>query len=164
MGGWLVWPESPAPDALTKLNAISLENGQPVALPAVMAAISGPAAIEATNDTMIWASKDRTELYVWKTSWPEPKRILQLDTGSLDRPHVAGQIVSWDDGKAQFALDLRSGTYTQVTPQYGSTGGWGNALAVEYGPQQSGPGDAAVVDTTALPPLPRCGDKTTSST
>jgi hypothetical protein len=162
MGTLLVWPESPAPDALTKLNAISLDNGQPVALPAVMAGVSGPGAIDATNDTLVWANTDRNALYVWKTSWPEPKRILQIDSGSLDRPHVAGQIVSWDNGKAQFALDLRSGAYTQLTPTAGLTEGWGNALGVGFAPQQNGPGDATVVDTTALPALPRCGASATS--
>ncbi|MGA8117095.1 MAG: hypothetical protein WCA46_25960, partial [Actinocatenispora sp.] len=45
LGDDLAWPESPAPDALTVLHAVSMTTGARVALPAAMAGVRGPAFI-----------------------------------------------------------------------------------------------------------------------
>jgi hypothetical protein len=159
MGSWLVWPESDSPGALTKLRGMSMDTAQPVALPPVMAAIAGPAAIDAGEESLAWVSTDRTDLYVWHTSWQAPRRVLTTTSGfSLDWPHVAGQLVTWTDTRAQFALDLRSGSYTQITPKFGSTHAWGPVLAIQFAPERNDvlAADVTVVDTRTLPPLPRC--------
>jgi hypothetical protein len=159
MGSWLVWPESDTPGGAAKLRGISMDTAEPVALPPVMAAITGPAVIDAGDDTLVWVSTDRTDLYVWHTSWSAPRRILEATGGfSLDWPHVAGRLVTWTDTRAQFALDLRSGAYTQITPKYGSTHAWGPILSIQYAPERNDvlPSAVTVVDTRTLPPLPGC--------
>jgi hypothetical protein len=136
-----------------------MDTGQSVTLPSVMAAITGPAVIDADDDTLVWVSTDRTDLYVWKTSWPAPRRILEAASGfSLDWPHVAGPLVTWTDTQAQFALDLRSDAYTRITPQFGYTQAWGPIVAIGYAPERNDvlPTAATVVDTRTLPPLPGC--------
>ncbi|MGC9668043.1 hypothetical protein ACNTMW_15990 [Planosporangium sp. 12N6] len=165
MGSWLVWPESDAPGALTTLRAIGLDTGQPVTLPPQMTAITGPGTISASDDTVVWASTDRQDLYAWNTSWPQPRHLLTLKPGAglnFDWPHVAGDLVTWTDIQAQFAGDLRTGSYTQITPQYGYTKVWGTSLNVGFAPSANGEGDQVMIDTRTLPPLPTCGGSTTT--
>ncbi|MGC9668045.1 hypothetical protein ACNTMW_16000 [Planosporangium sp. 12N6] len=163
MGSWLVLPESDAPGVLTTLRAVGLDTGQPVTLPPQMTAITGPATISASDDTLVWASTDRQDLYAWNTSWPKPRHLLTLKQGvglNFDWPHVIGDFVTWTNTDAYFAGDLRTDSYTQITPQYGSTGVSGASLIVGFAPSANGPGDEIVVYTQTLPPLPTCSGST----
>jgi hypothetical protein len=156
VGGDLVWPESPAPDALTRLHAVGLASGRPVTLPAVLAGIRGPAFIAGGTGTAAWVGPQVRTLRVWRAGWSHPVRVL---TGrNIQWVRVAGPLVTWDNGAAQFAADLRSGSYTRLTTAYGYTVAAGDALAVGYPP--SGKTGAApaptVVDADTLPALSGC--------
>jgi hypothetical protein len=76
---------------------------------------------------------------------------------------VAGDIVTWDTGNAQFALDLRSGGYAQITPEAGSTNSDGGPfLIIGFAPdlsvgRENARSEQTVVDVRDLSPLPGCG-------
>lgn len=156
MGGDLVWPESPAPDALTRLHAVALATGRPVTLPAVLAGVRGPAFIAGGGRTAAWVGPRVRTLRVWRAGWPHPVRVR---TGrNIQWVRVAGPLVTWDNGAAQFAADLRSGSYTRLTTAYGYTVAAGDALAVGYPPdgKTGAARPPAVVDAGTLPALSGC--------
>ncbi|MEV0843224.1 hypothetical protein AB0I55_27240 [Actinocatenispora sera] len=158
--GDLVWPESPRPDALTRLHAVRLADGAPARLPATLAAVRGPAFIVGTGSGVAaWVSADVRTLYVWRPGWRPPVRVRHVSTGrNVQWVRAAGPLVTWDDGTAQFAADLRTGAFTKLTPRYGYTEASGDALAVGYAPAAKGEATAApsLVRVSELAPLPTC--------
>ncbi|WP_203960463.1 hypothetical protein [Actinocatenispora thailandica] len=156
----LVWPESARPDALTELHAVRLADGAPVTLPATLAAVRGPAFIVGTGSGVVaWVGADVRTLWVWRSGWRAPVKVRHVSTGrNVQWVRAAGPLVTWDDGTAQFAADLRTGAYTKLTPRYGYTEATGDALAVGYAPAAKGGGAAApsLVRVSELPPLPSC--------
>jgi hypothetical protein len=163
LGGLLVWPESAAPDALTALHAVAAGTGSPAALPGPVAAVTGPAFISGGDSagvrTVAWATADVRTLYAWRAGWAAPVKVLSVPEGrAIQWVRVAGPLVAWDDGTAQWAADLRTGTYTQLTPRYGYTEAAGDGLGVGYAPDGKAGGAPAptVVHATDLPALPPC--------
>lgn len=163
LGGLLVWPESAAPNALTALHAVAAGTGTPAALPGPVAAVTGPAFISGGDSagvqTVAWASADVRDLYAWRAGWAAPVKVLSVPEGrAIQWVRVSGALVAWDDGTAQWAADLRTGAYTQLTPEYGYTEATGDGLSVGYAPDgKSGTAPApTVVRTTDLPALPHC--------
>jgi hypothetical protein len=163
LGGLLVWPESAAPDALTALHAVAAGTGSPAALPGPVAAVTGPAFISGGDSagvrTVAWATADVRSLYAWRAGWAAPVKVLSVPEGrAIQWVRVAGPLVAWDDGTAQWAADLRTGTYTQLTPRYGYTEAAGDGLGVGYAPDGKAGGAPAptVVRATDLPALPSC--------
>jgi hypothetical protein len=158
MGPWLLWSEGDR--AERTLRAVSFRSGEPGDLPAPLAAIAGLAFTDADADadTVAWTDADMHELLVWRTDWAEPIVAVRSED-SLQWVHVAGDLVSWGSTAAQFALDLRSGSYTQITPEFGSQLTGGPYLGVGFAPGRR-PGvpfsDQTVMDTRDLPPLPGC--------
>lgn len=159
LGPLLVWPESPAPGRPTELRAVSAADGTPAALPAVPAAVRGPAFIAAGPDTLAWSSSDTRTLWVWHTGWPAAVSVVAAPAGrALQWIRVAGPLLAFDDGTAQFAADLRTGGFAQLTKQYGYTEANGDGLVVGYPPAgKSSPADApSLLRVSSLPALPRC--------
>lgn len=162
MGDQLIWPESPAPDTATRLHAVDFRTGEPVHLPEHLASIVGPAFLATSDDTFAWSSTDMTELWVWRRSWRTPMHAVPADPGdALQSLHVAGDVITFDSGSEQWALDLRSGGYAQLTQQAGAQDTGGSWLWLMHGTEKSPDGRAelgaeTVVDTAALPPLPSC--------
>ncbi|HEX6499129.1 MAG TPA: hypothetical protein VF054_08875, partial [Micromonosporaceae bacterium] len=147
--------------APSRLHAASLDNGKPATLPSALADLSNIAFINADATTVAWVQgPDLTDLFAWRASWPEPQRVVESRKDTpLQWVHVAGDIITWDNSQAQFAADLRSGGYTQLTPQWGSTDSWGTVLHIGFAPAKfdgKTPTQETIVDTSALPPLPGC--------
>jgi hypothetical protein len=156
MGRLIVWAETRGRGLAAQLSAISLDGLSPAKLPAVLAALIGPTSIDAGDGMVAWVDPTMTRLYVWSGGAPE-----FAVRSSADRPlesvHVAGEIVTWDDSRTQWALDLRTMAYTKIGPR-GGTGAWGSYLLVAATEAPAGRpalADQSVVDTAALRPLPR---------
>lgn len=162
-GDLVVWPEmAPGTDPIT-LRAADPATGQPVPLPRELdVPLARPAFENGDAGAFVWSDQDLKRLRVWRRGETGPVTILdRAPIGTyLQWPRVAGDIVSWDDGTAMFAADLRSGAYVQLTPQNGLTLLSAGALLVTYAP--TGPKSShAVLDSTLvplrdLPPLPGC--------
>jgi hypothetical protein len=78
----------------------------------------------------------------------------------MDSLGVSGDVLTWTNSTATFAADLKTGSFTQVTKQYGSALTNGNAVAVYYplGDPKS-PDlayDAYLVKTSDFSEMPRC--------
>jgi hypothetical protein len=162
MGHLLIWPESPAEGALTKLQALSLDTGEPASLPGPISDIRGPAFIHASEETVAWIDTEMSELWLWRVGWETPVRVLRDTEVSMEWVRVVGSFVVWSYRElGQAALDLQTGGYTMLTPEWGWTESGGTYLMVGYAPDLSGGKEIAiseqtVVDTRDLPPLPGC--------
>jgi hypothetical protein len=170
MGSWLIWPERV--DDTSTLRAISFQTGEPVELPAPLAAVKNPSYLAFGENVVAWVERSLRRMWVWHTGWPEPIVAVtsQDETEYLQWVNVSGDIVAWDNQLAQFALDLRTGGYTQVTPEFGSTTAHGGPyLTIGFAPDRSEGKDRArseqtVVDTRDLPALPGCPTAPPTST
>lgn len=161
-GEVLLLPESTAPGALARLRGFSFTTGDPVEVPEPLAQLKGAGYFGTDEGTIAWVDSRLKELWVWRTSWDEPwLAIASWEEDYLEWVHVAGEIVVWHGTVAQFALDLRSGSYTQITPEAGFQDTGGSYLYVAYAPEREAdgrplPNDQTVIDTRQLPPLPSC--------
>ncbi len=158
LGHSLAWAESPAPDTLTELHAVSMSRGTPVAVPAALRTLRGPAYVAgSTRETLAWASPDVRTLWTWRAGWPAPVRAVTVAEGrNVQWVRVAGNLVTWDDGTAQFAADLRTGSYTRLTDSYGYTVASDDGLTVGYPPDRTVGRPPALVRVHELAALPRC--------
>lgn len=163
MGSLLLWSEAEGPGSETQFRALSLISGESEPPPGPLADLQGTAFIGANDDTVAWTNQGMDELWVWRTSWDEPVRVFGNSTeASVEWIHVAGDVVAWNHRElGQWALDLRSGGYAQLTPEWGSTDSGGTYLRIGFMPdlsqdKENAVSEQTVIDTAALPPLPGC--------
>jgi hypothetical protein len=132
-GNLVVWPEmAPGTDPVT-LHAADPTTGSLAPLPRELnVPLSRPMFTNGSPDAFIWSDHDLKRLQVWRRGAPAPTTIIQqAPSGSyLQWPHISGNIVTWDNGAAMFAADLRAGSYTQLTPEAGYALASGDGLLV----------------------------------
>jgi hypothetical protein len=163
-GSLLVWTETSGDDgAPIQVHVADAATGQPAALPRELGTpLRRPAFVNADADRVVWAARTPTGLWVWRRGAAAPVTILSRTASgqNLQWPQVAGDLVAWDNGVAQFVADLRTGSYAQLTQHGGSTMLAADALLVGYPPAEKGAhpvAEASIVRPSTLPPLPRCG-------
>lgn len=162
MGSWLLWPESDAPGALVRLRGMDFATGTALRLPAALQDVRGATSLAASDDVLAWAAPDLRTLWVWRRNQPRPVAVATEAAGAtVQAIHIAGDVVTYDSGSAQWAVDLRSGARTQLTPQFGAQHTGGTYLKVQYAPgteneHHSGLGDETIVNLKTLAPLPAC--------
>ena len=85
--------------------------------------------------------------------WPAARVIAEnADGNPVTWPKVSGDTVSWV-GERTYTADLRSGSYAPMTKRAGSAEVWGRFLRIGL---PKGAGASYHIDTSKLPPLPRC--------
>jgi hypothetical protein len=161
-GSLVVWIQRA--DAGMQLKAADLGTGQPAALPAELQEPLSQGDFangdEATyvSTTYVATMDSSGTLQVRRAGSTKAVTVVKAAAGEdLQWPKVGGSWVTWDTGKAQFIADLRTGSYAQLTPQYGGTVLSGNGLVVMYAPAgTSTVVDSTLVDLSKLPDLPAC--------
>lgn len=163
VGSLLGWTQMPPGGEAITVHVADPATGTPVPLPAGLPAqATRPFTLSGDATHAVWTDENLTRL-----------QVLDLATGTvttvrahtpagvfLQWPTVAGHLAAWDNGQAMYVADLRTHSYTQVTPQGGSVTLSGSTLSVAYEPtgkSQNPVLDTTVVPLTALPALPSCG-------
>jgi hypothetical protein len=150
---WLVWRAGD--NANGRLRAVDGAEGTPVTLPAALTGETGMQYVAGGGNTIVW-TKGNT-MMGWRNGWADAKQLITLNTGLVEWPHVGGDLVSFGDTVAYFVADLRSGSYTQVTPEAGDARALPGGLIVGYySGDKTKPGPSTVVATKNLPALPAC--------
>ncbi|MEV6107571.1 hypothetical protein AB0M28_23135 [Streptomyces sp. NPDC051940] len=154
-GGLLVWPQGDAQGRQVRLAAVAMDTLKPAELPGPVAALRDIRSAASDGRTWAWIAGEQPRLYVWQEGWPEPLALVR-DAGAVnaDQVRVGGDLVTWRTTEAAYALDLRSRTYTRLTPQYGYATARDGALGVSYADKGTAP-VIQVVPAEDLPPLPR---------
>ncbi|MFD5113282.1 hypothetical protein ACFWNG_13330 [Streptomyces sp. NPDC058391] len=180
-GDLLVWREADTTGRATRLAAVSLVTRRPAELPSQIAAVRDIRSVVSDGSAWAWiAGEERQRLMVWRTGQPRPTAPLAAArsgpasgtasasetasasaTEGVDQPRISGALITWRTPEAAYALDLRSSSYTRITPRYGYAQARDGALAVAF---SEGDAKAAgsrsviqVVRTDRLPGLPACG-------
>ena len=161
-GDLVVWTEALQANGPVTLAAVSASTGASTPLPGPLAqAQTAPATIASDGSTWAWTSADYRTLYAWHAGLPAAVTVRTADQGDqLDSLGVSGDVVTWTDSTATFAADLATGSYTQVTKEYGSALTNGDAVAVYYPLGDVKSPDltyaAYVLRISALTGLPKC--------
>lgn len=160
-GGMLVWLQGDQDGRQPRLAAVSQDTLKAAKLPPVIAKLRDIAGVASDGRTWAWVSGEQErKLMVWRTGWPKPLALVRGTVGGVEQVQVSGDLVSWRSTEAAFALDLRSRSYTQVTPQYGYTTLRDGALGIAYvDGEAKDPGSQGVIQVaraSQLEPLPRC--------
>ncbi|WP_407560832.1 hypothetical protein [Streptomyces sp. 184] len=176
-GGLLVWlrqgESSGRPE--TRLAAVSMDTLRQAELPGPIAALRNVRYVASDGRTWAWAGGDaeRQRLYVWREGWRKPLALVrgegagagavpepEPELGGIDQVQVSGEVVTWRTTEAAWALDLRSRSYTRITPRYGYALARDGGLGVAYPEGEAkDPGATNVIQLTrasTLPPLPEC--------
>jgi hypothetical protein len=161
-GDLLVWTEALKVDGPVTLAAVSVASGAPAPLPAPLAqAQTAPAAVASDGTTWAWTSADYRTLYAWRAGSPGAITVRTADENdTMDSLGVSGDVVTWTSSTATFAANLKTGSFTQVTKEYGSALTNGSAVAVYYPLGDLKSPDLAydgyVVKTSDISDLPGC--------
>jgi hypothetical protein len=150
---WLLWRAGD--NANGRLRAVDAAAGTPVTLPAALTGETAMQYVAGGGDTIVW-TKGNT-MMGWRDGWADAKQLITIDKGPIQWPHVGGDLVTFGDVAAYFVADLRSGSYTQVTPEAGDARALPGGLIVGYySGDKTKPGPSTVVATKNLPALPAC--------
>lgn len=133
-GDLLVWTEALHENGPVTLAAVSISTGAPASLPGPVAQVqTSPATLASDGTTWAWTSADYLTLYAWRAGMPAAVTVHTTAEGNpMDSVGVAGDVVTWTDSTATFAADVKTGSFTQVTKQYGSALTNGGAIMVYY--------------------------------
>ena len=133
-GGLLAWTQALKDGGPITLAAVSTATGAPATLPEPLASAStAPAAVASDGTTWAWTSADFQTLYAWHPGLAQAVVVrAAADGDSVDDPGVSGGVVTWTGSQATYAANLKTGSYTQITVQYGEALVNGAAIAVSY--------------------------------
>jgi hypothetical protein len=160
-GGTILWTTR-GTDKST-VHAAGATSGQPTALPpGVPSEIALPWSASGSRDGFAWATNNPSALTAYRDGDPNATTILVTapgQTGFVQYPKISRDLVSFDNGAAQFIADLRSGSYAQVTTEWGGVLLGDDVILVQSAP--AGGKDRPIWDTrllrpSQLPHLPTC--------
>jgi hypothetical protein len=125
-GSLLVWPESDRPGAQTTLHAYSLVTGKLAGLPPVLRAVHGTEFVVTDGTRTAYFSPDLTALYYSAAQAERARLALRLPGGVdfADLTMGAGWL-AWTTTAATYLASTATGSYAQVTPEYGIATGPG---------------------------------------
>jgi len=150
---WLVWRVGD--NVGGRLQAVDAAAGTPVTLPAALTADTAMQYVAGGGETIVWTNGNT--MMGWRNGWAGAKRLITIDKGPIQWPHVGGDLVSFGDIMAYFVADLRSGSYTQVTSDAGNAWALPSGLIVGYySGDKFKPGTSTAVGIGHLPPLAAC--------
>ncbi|NGN66964.1 hypothetical protein G5C51_24035 [Streptomyces sp. A7024] len=164
-GGLLVWPQAKGAGGTdVRLAAASLDSLKPAKLPAPIAKLRGVRLAASDGRTWAWiGGAQGTELRVWRPGWKSPATLVAdapEAVNGMDQVQVSGDLITWRSTEAAWTLDLRSRSYTRVTPRYGYAQARDDAIGVSYAEGEAKSAEATAVNSVVqageLPPLPRC--------
>jgi hypothetical protein len=158
-GADLVWADSAHAGETSRLRMLDLATHQPAEVPAELAGVRGPYYLAGDADTLAWVGGTKgRQVVAWRAGWTGP-RVLVDAKDSPQLPRVAGDVVVYAADDAMYAADLRSWSFSRVTPAYGGIYADGSpVVTVGYAPAAKGGASVqTLVDTRRTGPLGRSG-------
>jgi hypothetical protein len=163
-GSNLLWQELDVPGQSGHLAMADAATGKSLDVPEPLASIRHlGSSLVATTNLVAW--DDGRSLWIWRPSDLAASQIFVADTGDhVNFVAIADTLVTWGGVKTQWAADLRSGSVTQITQQYGGRVTNDSTLIVSQptGALKDGsgqmvpPSETDIVNATQLPPLAAC--------
>jgi hypothetical protein len=159
-GGLLVWPQSDTPGSQTSLHAYSLTSRAAATLPPVLAAAHGTDFVVTDGTRTAYLSPDFTRLYYSPRQDVPARQAVRLPPGTdFTDLALAPGVLAWTTSAATYLASTTTGTFLQVTPEYGYATGSGSVLLITDAP--SGKAAHAALPTYVVNPAsfswPGCG-------
>lgn len=149
----LLQPVVDDPRGLRYFKALRLDLS-PADLPAALAGVSGVNSVASDGTTVVWTIG--SDIEYWRAGWSAP-RLLRTTIGPLWETTVSGDIATFSSTARTVVVDLRSGAWTPVTTEYGSSWAANGWLMVGDPPAVKGATtDSHLVKIASLSPLPSC--------
>ena len=158
-GDHLVWADSDRAGQTSSLRFLDLATHKRVPTPQALRTVTGIFYLAGDRDTLVWvAGAKGDQVWAYRSSWSAP-HLLVARARTPQFPHIAGDVVVFGQPDAMYAADLRSWSYTQVTPRYGGiSADDGPVITVGYAPNtKSSRSVQSLLDTREVPPLGRVG-------
>ena len=122
----VVWPESDRPGAETSLRAYSLVTGRPAALPPVLRVVHGTEFVVTDGTRTAYFSPALTVLYYSGAQAQPARPALRLPAGAdFAGLEMGAGWLAWTTTAATYLASTATGSYAQVTPEYGIATGPG---------------------------------------
>lgn len=158
-GSALLWQHIDVAGQSGHLQMIDAATTQPAAVPAPLSAVRHLAFLAVSDRLVAWT--DGRMVWAYRPGQTSASLVYDLTADSAGFLGVAGDLITWDGSSRPYALDVRSGTVTTITPAFGGRFASGNSLLIYWPNSQSKSASAAFlisdVDALQLPALPRCG-------
>jgi hypothetical protein len=149
----LLQPVVDDPQGLRYFKALRLDLS-PAELPAALTGVSGVNSVASDGTTVLWTVG--SDIEYWRAGWSAP-RLLRTTVGPLWETTVSGDIATFSSTDRTVVVDLRSGAWTPVTTEYGSSWAVNGWLMVGDPPAVKGAtADSHLVKIASLSPLPSC--------
>jgi hypothetical protein len=134
-GSLVVWPGSDTPGSETTLHAYSLTAAATAALPPVLAAVRGTDFVVTDGQRTAYLSPDFTRLYYSPAQDIVAAEAVRLPAGAdfTDLAMAPGAL-AWTTSAATYLASTRTGSFLQVTPQYGYPTGSGSVMLITGAP------------------------------
>ena len=163
VGSWLVWDHLDAIGKRSVLAFADARTGQSTTGPSALLNVLNPTMLVGNGQSLAWASSGLQELWVWRTAWKAPMRMIGSPNSEYaEYPNIAGDIVTFDGVSGAWAADLRSSSITKLSPEAGSVVAGGVSVAYYVAApstvKSSHPGlRVFLTEVRLLPPLPHTG-------
>lgn len=162
---FLLWTESIQGGRPGHLRLFDVARHQSEELPAGLRDVT-PAFLAGASGLIAWVDAlpagYRTLRY--STMTPDaasPTTVVTAATGDYSEfPHIAWPFIAWNSSTATLIADIRSHSYTQVSPEYGYANAHGSGLLIAYNDSRNGAASRSltgiVLNTADLPQLTSC--------
>jgi hypothetical protein len=161
-GRLVAWPESPGPNAYTKMYTASTATGKPVSAPVALRGLAGVSGLATNGDAIAYPDRSFKSLW-WSPSLQQPPQ----EIASASRLHyidnsvqIGRRYLGFGEQPALFVGDTKMHRYTKI----GDHNGWilvdDHTLLVLQPSSMSkslyARNTIAVIQTNDIPPLPTC--------
>jgi hypothetical protein len=130
-GNLLVWPESDQPGVQTTLHAFSLKTMRPAALPEVLRPVQGTEFVVTDGIRTAYLNADMTSLFYSPGQGVRARQVLTLPPGDyFSALAMSPGTLDWTTTAATYVASTKTGSYVQVTPEYGDATGSSSAVLI----------------------------------
>jgi hypothetical protein len=159
-GSELIWLERDSPGE-GHLAFADTTDGRILAVPDALKNVRHVGtSVAGSGDILVW--DDGASLWLWRITESAPHRLYTAERGDyVEFIALAGDLVTWGGAQRQWAADLRSGSFTNLTAQFGWRYTNGDWLLVSQ-PVDDSPRQiksiSSLLNARDLPALPSCRD------
>jgi hypothetical protein len=157
-GSELIWQHLDVPGESGHLQMLDVVSGKPVTAPEQLGSLRHLSSLAVSDSLIAWT--DSTSIWAYRPGKSSVSLVYELTNDTAGFLGIAGNLITWDGSSQPFALDVRSGAVTKLTPAYGGRFASGMSLLI-YWPDSKAKATSpqfvvSDVDTSKLPPLPSC--------
>jgi hypothetical protein len=140
-GSLVVWPQSTRAQGVTTLHAVSVTSGKPAALPPALLGVHATFNIVTSDGRTAYIVPPSYSQLYYSPSPSQPAHVILTLPPNVQFSSVemGPGWLAWTTSNATYVASTKTGTYVQVTPEFGSAMGTGSSTVAiqDYVPKTS---------------------------